>query len=73
MPDVILPYAKAWAALIVAVLTGVSAVTDLPQWVTVTLAALSVIAVYGVPNTPKPDLPAITDGGFDGASGSQDG
>ncbi len=50
MPDVILPFAKSWAALIVAVLTGVSAVADFPQWLTVVLAGLSVVAVYGVPN-----------------------
>lgn len=55
MPDIFLPYAKAWAAFIVAVLTGVSVVVDLPQWLTIALAALSVIAVYGVRNTPAPD------------------
>ena len=49
MPDTILPYAKAWAALVVAVLTAVSVVTSLPHWVTIALAGLSVLAVYQAP------------------------
>lgn len=64
MPDVILPYAKAWAALLFAVLSGIAAVTDLPQWLAVASAVLSVIAVYGVPNAAPAALPELHDAGL---------
>lgn len=52
MPNVILPYIKAWAALIVAVVGAVLAgVTDAPRWAYLILAGLTAIAVYGAPNS----------------------
>ena len=59
MPDVVLPYLKAWAALIGAVLTAVSGVVELPTAVTVVLAILTAVATYGVPNSEP--LPALGD------------
>lgn len=67
MPDVVLPYLKAWAALIGAILVGVSAVVELPKALTVVLAILTAVSVFSVPNTPPPANPPIEDPDQDGA------
>jgi len=49
----ILQYAKTIAAFLGAVLTSVSAVIpDAPLWLTITLAVLSAVAVFAIPNAP---------------------
>jgi hypothetical protein len=57
MFDKFLATAKAWAALLGAVITAVVAVnpTTVPSWVAYVTAALTAIAVYGVPNTERGD------------------
>jgi uncharacterized protein GlcG (DUF336 family) len=55
MPDHILAYAKAYAALIGAILTAVisSSTTPLPAWVGVVAAVCTAVATYAVPNKPR--------------------
>lgn len=53
----ILASAKAYCALIGAVLTAELASTDLPQWVALVAAACTAVATYQVPNTPAVDEP----------------
>lgn len=52
----IFQYAKTIAALIGAVLTSVSAaLPEVPLWLTVTLAVVTAVAVFVVPNAPTPE------------------
>ena len=44
------PYAKTIAAAILSTLTTVSALVDVPQWVTVVIAVLSAPVIFAVPN-----------------------
>lgn len=44
------PYAKTYAAILVAAVTTASALLDLPTWVTVALAIVNAPLVFAVPN-----------------------
>ena len=44
------PYAKTIAATILSALTTVSALVDVPEWVTVVIAVLSAPVIFAVPN-----------------------
>ena len=50
LPESWQPYAKSYAAALLSVLTTLSAVVDVPQWVTVAIALLSAPLVYATPN-----------------------
>lgn len=54
LPASIAPYAKTWVSLILSALTAVSAIVDLPQWVTIAAAVLTVVGTYLTPNGDKP-------------------
>lgn len=53
MTDHILKAAKAYCALIGAVLTALIGATDVPSWVPVIAAVCTAVATYAVPNKRK--------------------
>lgn len=57
MTDHILASAKAYAALIGAVLTALIGATDVPSWVPVVAAVCTAVATYAVPNKARPPKP----------------
>jgi hypothetical protein len=59
MTDHFLAAAKAYCALIGAVLTAITAnVSDVPSWVPVVTAVVTAVATYTVPNRPRKGPPA---------------
>ena len=62
MPDVFLPYLKAWAAFVGAIVQVVipflPADQDVTRWFQIGFAVLTVLAVYSVPNKPAQVPPA---------------
>lgn len=54
LPPSVAPYAKAVVSFVLSALTAVSAIVDLPQWVTILSAVLTVAATYLVPNAAAP-------------------
>lgn len=63
----VLRTAKAYAALVGAVLTAVSGTMEAPQWMTIVVAVCTAVATYTVPNfdliedESDPDNPVIVE------------
>lgn len=59
LPKSVMPYAKAWVSLLGVIIAAVvTAVPDVPRWLTVAGAVIASVGAYLVPNRPAQNPPA---------------